>query len=102
MDRKKFLKNGLMGMGAIVAIPTLIASCSNSNTEIPSDTETGDCNLSPRETAGPFPIKTPSNLVRENIIGDRSGFYGIVMPMENTQNMAVRGCKVQTTLMLIF
>tara|TARA_R110002050_G_scaffold300364_1_gene469427 strand:- start:37354 stop:38049 length:696 start_codon:yes stop_codon:yes gene_type:complete len=73
VDRKKFLKNGLMGMGAIVAIPTLIASCSNSNTEIPSDTETGDCNLSPRETAGPFPIKTPSNLVRENIIGDRSG-----------------------------
>ena len=31
------------------------------------------CVRSPSETAGPFPIMTPAELVRENIIGDRSG-----------------------------
>ena len=29
MDRKKFLKKGLLGMGTIVAIPTLLSGCSS-------------------------------------------------------------------------
>jgi protocatechuate 3,4-dioxygenase beta subunit len=70
MDRKKFIKKGLLGMGAIVGIPTAIAACSDDNVD---PTNTGACTLSPSETAGPFPIKTPSDLVRENIISDRSG-----------------------------
>ncbi|WP_423818025.1 hypothetical protein V5739_09785 [Salinimicrobium sp. TIG7-5_MAKvit] len=77
MQRKEFLKNGLFGLGTIVAIPTIVASCSkNDDSLIPIDDEsatTGDCELSPSETAGPFPIKTPADLVRENIIGNRSG-----------------------------
>ncbi|MGY5354536.1 dioxygenase family protein [Wenyingzhuangia sp. IMCC45467] len=76
MDRKKFIKNGLISMGSIVAIPTIINGCSKDNeTDNVSDENStlGDCTLSPSETAGPFPIKTPSDLVRENIIGDRSG-----------------------------
>jgi hypothetical protein len=67
MDRKKFIKNGLVGMGAIVAVPTAILSCTkedaigeetDSSTE--TDTDTNSCTVSPSETAGPFPIKTPA------------------------------------------
>lgn len=72
MDRKKFLKNGLVGLGTIVALPTVITSCSKDNDTDPTTT-TGDCDLSPSETAGPFPIKTPAQLVQENIIGNRTG-----------------------------
>lgn len=75
MDRKFFLKNGLLGLGTIVAVPTLITSCSSDDDETGTGTGTGtgDCELSPSETAGPFPIKTPAQLVRENIVGDRTG-----------------------------
>lgn len=57
-------------MSAIVGLPTIASSCGNE--EITLD-NTGFCTLSPSETAGPFPIKTPSDLVRENIISDRTG-----------------------------
>ena len=80
MDRKKFIKNGLVGMGAIVAIPTTILSCTKEDTfseetdsSTETDTDTNSCTISPSETAGPFPIKTPADLVRENIVGNRSG-----------------------------
>lgn len=66
MNRKKFLKNGLLGLGTIVALPTIITSCSK-------DSTTENCDLSPSETAGPFPIKTPAQLVQENIVGNRTG-----------------------------
>ncbi|WP_109301029.1 intradiol ring-cleavage dioxygenase [Aquimarina sp. AU474] len=71
MDRKKFLKKGLAGMGTIVAIPTLLSSCSADDNG--NDNDPNACAPSPSETAGPFPIMTPADLVRENIIGDRSG-----------------------------
>ena len=61
--------------GTIVAIPTAITSCAKDDAVLPSDESTtfisensGSCDLSPSETAGPFPIKTPAQLVRENII----------------------------------
>ncbi|ADQ81425.1 intradiol ring-cleavage dioxygenase [Riemerella anatipestifer] len=76
MDRKKFLQKGLLGLGTIVAIPSIITSCSKdreSGSTTSTDSSTGNCSLSPSETAGPFPIKTPAQLVRENIVGDRSG-----------------------------
>ena len=67
MDRKEFIKKGLSSVGTIVGISTVIASCGN------DEPANGDCALSPSETAGPFPIKTPSALVRENIISGRTG-----------------------------
>jgi len=70
MDRKKFLKKGLMGFGAFVAIPTVLSSCSKDDEEI---TDNSDCAISPTETVGPFPILTPTQLVRSSIIGDRPG-----------------------------
>ncbi len=70
MDRKKFLKKGLVGMGTIVAIPAVFASCNNDRND---STNSNACATSPSETAGPFPIMTPADLVRENIIGNRAG-----------------------------
>lgn len=77
MKRNEFLKKGIVGMGTIVAIPTLFNGCSTEDDDSSSGEETGsnngDCDLSPSETAGPFPIITPAELVRQNIIGDRTG-----------------------------
>ncbi|HEU5291547.1 MAG TPA: intradiol ring-cleavage dioxygenase [Cyclobacteriaceae bacterium] len=67
MDRKEFFKRGLSGVGAIVGLGTVIASCGS------DDPTNGACSLSPSETAGPFPIKTPASLVLENIVSDRAG-----------------------------
>lgn len=78
MNRKEFVRKGLLGVGTIVALPTVI-SCSKEdkdefeNTTTGDGSGTGDCELSPSETAGPFPIKTPAELARQNIIGNRSG-----------------------------
>lgn len=83
MDRKDFLKKGVIGMGAIVSIPTLLTSCKKDDPEIDPDS----CEVSPAQTAGPFPIKTPADLIRENIIGDRSGIpLLITLSIENTNN----------------
>lgn len=62
-------------MGTIVAIPTVVTSCANDEdaTSPTTSTDTDDCTLSPSETEGPYPIKTPAQLVRENIVGDRTG-----------------------------
>lgn len=81
MKRKEFLKSGLIGLGSIVALPAAIASCSkdydlNGNDGSQSGESwdsSGNCPVSPKETAGPFPIKTPAQLARENIVSDRTG-----------------------------
>lgn len=70
MDRKKFIKNGVLGLGAIVGIPTIVSSCSKNEAD---PTVPGSCLTSPTETAGPFPILTPTQLVRASIIGNRTG-----------------------------
>lgn len=68
MKRKKFLKSSLTGLGALVGLPVALSSLAKTK-----DFTEEACSLSPRETAGPFPIKTPSDLVRANIISDRAG-----------------------------
>ena len=57
-------------MSTIIGLPAFVSSCSNE--ELTADIP-GSCALSPSETTGPFPIKTPADLVRENIISDRTG-----------------------------
>lgn len=71
MKRKDFLKKSVFGLGTIVAVPTAIQSCSSDDND--GANLNGDCNVTSSETKGPFPIKTPSELVRENIISDRQG-----------------------------
>jgi len=83
MDRKKFLKSGLIGVGAIVAIPTLISFGKKESDTIDPDA----CIVSPSETAGPFPIKTPADWVRENIVGNREGVPLLIrIKIENTND----------------
>jgi protocatechuate 3,4-dioxygenase beta subunit len=85
MNRKKFLTNGLVGLGTILTVPTFLTSCKKDD-----DTpiiDLNSCAVSPSETAGPFPIMTPANWVRENIIGDRIGIpLMILIKVENTNN----------------
>ncbi len=84
INRKKFLKNGIIGLGTIVAIPTLMTSCNKDNEDV---VDPNTCAVSPSETAGPFPIKTPADWVRENIIGDRTGVALLInIKVENTNN----------------
>ena len=73
MKRTDFLKKGLIGMGSLVAVPTVLHACSKDKDPFNEKEELVECELSPSETSGPFTIKTPSQLMRENIVGDRSG-----------------------------
>lgn len=68
MERKKFLKNSLFGITTILTGAAL--SGDNKKRNNPGG---DDCNVSPRETKGPFPTKTPSEMVKSNITSDRKG-----------------------------
>ncbi len=84
MDRKKFIKKGLLGMSSIVALPSALSSCKEEDEPV---VDAEDCQISPEETAGPFPIKSPADLVRENIVGNRAGVpLQIMIKVENTNN----------------
>lgn len=74
MDRKKFLKDGFWGLGVIIALPTIAASCSKDDDKSDTgDNNLDNCMVSPAEMAGPFPIRTPAQLAQANIIGNRTG-----------------------------
>ncbi len=75
MERKKFLKS--LSLFA-VATPSVLASCKKdtgvddvyAGTDVEID---GSCVVSPPETEGPFPTKSPSSLERSNIIDGKTG-----------------------------
>ncbi|MGD9560768.1 MAG: intradiol ring-cleavage dioxygenase [Pyrinomonadaceae bacterium] len=72
MDRKEFLKKGASSIVGIVAAPSILTSCAPPMDTTPWD-GSGPCPVSPRETEGPFSTHSPAELVRENIVADRSG-----------------------------
>lgn len=84
MNRKNFLKKSTLALGAIIAVPTtMISSCKKDE----EDTDPTACAVSPAETKGPFPIKTPADWVRENIVGDRTGIPLMMnFTVQNTNN----------------
>ena len=83
MNRKKFLKSGLVGLGGIIAAPTILTSCDRITPVI----DPNACALSPSEMAGPFPIMTPADWIRGNIIGDRVGIpLMITIKVEDVNN----------------
>src|SRR5215210_2440850 len=97
MERKDFLKNGFMAALGLAAIAPLKA-CSKKDV-LTSDTGTGtstgtgttatggSCTTSPTETAGPFPTKTPSSLVTNDIRSDRTGVpFTINITINNKNN----------------
>lgn len=92
MKRKEFLRGlGLMGITSL-AIP-IMNSCSKDNDSPDTSTDTdsgsgssGDCSVTPSETAGPFPTITPSSLVKSNIVMDRTGVgFTIKITIKNTK-----------------
>ncbi len=86
MDRKKFIRNGILGIASLAAATKFLESCSKSdNDQTDSEnSEDGTCAISPSETKGPFPIKTPSQLVLENIKSDRVGIALLInLKIEN-------------------
>jgi len=88
MDRKKFIRNGILGIASLATASKLLESCSKSdNDETDSSSADGSCTVSPSETKGPFPIKTPSQLVLENIKSDRVGIALLInLKIENKKN----------------
>lgn len=74
MERKTFFKTMALGGLALTGLKVLDA-CSSDDSTATTDAEqgTGNCEVSPTETAGPFPTKSPSTLVTNNITGDRTG-----------------------------
>lgn len=69
MDRKKFLKNLSLG----VVFTPIIASGVGCTDNTQTTTDPNACDTSPKETLGPFPLKSPMDFVRANIVGDRNG-----------------------------
>jgi protocatechuate 3,4-dioxygenase beta subunit len=90
MERKDFLRNGLAVLGLASIVPL---ACSKDDVTTPDTTDTtggtttGDCTVSPSETEGPFPTKTPSSLVRSDIRDDRTGVdFTVKFTILNTNN----------------
>lgn len=96
MDRKKFIKNGIISLGAIVALPFAVTSCSKDDGDVSTSSPTdgngnnpNNCDVSPTETIGPFPIITPAQLAQANIIGNRTGIPLLINITIHDQN---NGC----------
>ena len=75
MERKQFLRNGVAALGISFVAPLLYACKKETASSTTTDPVTGTdgCAVSPTETAGPFPTKSPSSLVASNIVSDRTG-----------------------------
>jgi len=73
MERKDFLKNGIFGLTTILTGAAIAGDNKKQNT--PGEDE---CDISPKETKGPFPTKTPSQMVQSNIKSDRTGIALLV------------------------
>ena len=69
MKKRDFLKKTLTSFGSIVALPVFAGESSADR----PDEKAGGCEGSPKETRGPFPIKSPASLMRANIVADRQG-----------------------------
>ena len=109
MERKDFLKGlGLVGLGSL-AMP-IINACNNDDSSSDSSatdnteaTDTGSssgsstCTTTPSETAGPFPTKSPSSLVKSDITSDRTGVpltVNITIQNKNASCAALSGALV--------
>jgi protocatechuate 3,4-dioxygenase beta subunit len=87
MKRKEFIKT--LGLGSVI-IP-LVAACGKDNDptsdSTTDSTASGSCTVSPSETAGPFPTKTPASFVIEDIRSDRTGIQMTVnITIQNKNN----------------
>ena len=88
MKRKEFLSKGMVALGGVVALTGITAYKLKHEDFVDASGE--DCEVSPKETKGPFPNKTPSAYMKENIIGDRKGIALLITMTILSKN---EGCK---------
>lgn len=89
IDRKGFLKSlGLAGVTALAA-PVLMHCGKNeedSSTAVIDNSIATACAVTNSETEGPFPTKTPSSLIQQNIVSDRTGVpFTIALTVQNAK-----------------
>lgn len=70
MNRNDFLKNSAGFLGMALVAPSLLKSASKNPINLPFS---ADCKATVKETAGPFPTKSPTQYERVNIKEDRTG-----------------------------
>ncbi|WP_080056660.1 dioxygenase family protein [Spirosoma aerolatum] len=102
MERKEFLKRGFGSLLGIATVVPLVGGCSK--TEIDPTTTTGtttstgstngssssNCSVTPSETEGPFPTKSPANFVRKDIRDDRTGVaFTVNITIKNASSSCV-------------
>ena len=68
MERKDFLRNGIFGLTTILTGASL-----SGDHKVGGSSGSQECEIYPRETRGPFPTKTPAEMVKANITADRTG-----------------------------
>lgn len=89
MERKEFLKKGLAALG-IAAVAPMVTSCKKETVDTSTSSSTGttgSCTVSPSETEGPFPTKSPSTLQMTDIRSDRTGIpLTIKITIQNKNN----------------
>ena len=73
MKRKEFIKKSAVGIGTFTIVPTMFSSCGDDEVTSSGDPEDITCDLTPEEPVGPFPIKNPTQLIQNNIVGNREG-----------------------------
>lgn len=76
MERKSFLRSLVIGA---ISTPVLVQACKKDAAATTGEATntgsvSGDCSVAPTETAGPFPTKSPSGLVRSDITDGREGY----------------------------
>lgn len=85
MKRKEFLSKSVVALGGVVVLTGIAGSKRSNDGNVDEISE--DCEVSPKETKGPFPNKTPSAYIQENIIGDRKGIALLItMTILNKNN----------------
>lgn len=84
MERKEFIKR--LGFGGLL-LPLLAASGNVFESQLGSGITSEDCASTPRATAGPFPTKSPANVVMTDIRSDRAGVeMDIRITVQNKDN----------------
>jgi protocatechuate 3,4-dioxygenase beta subunit len=96
MERKEFLKKGFASLG-LIAIAPLVSACqkdtvdtttsgtTTSTTGSTNGNSSSNCTVTNSETEGPFPTKSPTTLVMQNIKSDRTGTpLNVTITIKNT------------------
>jgi protocatechuate 3,4-dioxygenase beta subunit len=93
MKKREFLKKSMASLGTIVSLPLM--GCETKGA--PNVLEDAACEVSPKETRGPFPNKSPADLMRANIVSDRQGIALLInlkIQDQNTGCSPIAGCQV--------